>query len=133
MGAVSLMKELIAGGVEFAIDGNHIRWRNSRGKMTPECVSVLRDNKVEVLQFLMSKTSGVLQIAEVTILDAIRAGNRRDGAVVTKTKLGVTRTYQLVEQLIADGQIHQAHDGLLSVVGTGYGHAKSNIKDHETE
>jgi hypothetical protein len=48
MGAVDLVQALIAEGVEFATDGQRIRWRNSEGRMTPEAVAQIAAEKPEV-------------------------------------------------------------------------------------
>lgn len=53
MGAVDTVKSLMRAGVEFALDGERIVWRNSDGRMTPEIVALLRDERADVLGFLM--------------------------------------------------------------------------------
>ena len=52
MGAVELLRDLMAEGVEFEADGNRVRWRNGGTQLTPDRLAVLKDSKAEVLQFL---------------------------------------------------------------------------------
>mgnify|MGYP001819803548 CR=1 FL=1 len=52
MGAVDLLRDLMAEGVEFETDGERIRWNNGGAQLTPERLAVLKDGKAEVLQFL---------------------------------------------------------------------------------
>ena len=54
MGAIDLLRDLMAEGVEFETDGNRIRWRNGGAQLTPDRLAVLKDGKAEVLQFLNS-------------------------------------------------------------------------------
>lgn len=54
--------------------------------------------------------------AEVLALDAIRTGYVRHGVVATKTMLGATVTYRLLDRLIAEGRVAQAKDGTLSII-----------------
>ena len=54
MGAVNLLRDLMAEGVEFETDGERIRWSNGGAQLTPERLAVLKDGKAEVLQFLIS-------------------------------------------------------------------------------
>lgn len=53
MGAVDTVKSLMHAGVEFAVEGERIVWRNSDGRVTPEVVEELRAGKSDVLGFLM--------------------------------------------------------------------------------
>ena len=52
MGAIDLVRDLMAEGVEFEADGQRIKWRNGGAKLTPERLAVLKKGKAEVLQFL---------------------------------------------------------------------------------
>ena len=52
MGAVELLRDLMAEGVEFEAAGNRVRWRNGGTQLTPDRLAVLKEGKVEVLQFL---------------------------------------------------------------------------------
>ena len=52
MGAVDLLRDLMAEGVEFETDGERIHWNNGGAQLTPERLAVLKDGKVEVLQYL---------------------------------------------------------------------------------
>ena len=52
MGAVDLLRDLMAEGVEFETDGERICWSNGGAQLTPERLTVLKDGKAEVLQFL---------------------------------------------------------------------------------
>lgn len=52
MGAVDLVKNLMAEGVEFTTDGERIRWRNARGRITPQVIAELKAGKSQVLGFL---------------------------------------------------------------------------------
>lgn len=58
------------------------------------------------------------QINEELVLEAIRDGVCRHGAVASRTNLGGTFTYNLIDKLIAEGRIHQAFDGQLSAEDT---------------
>lgn len=51
---------------------------------------------------------------EFLVLRAIRSGITRHGAIATSSGLGATITYQLLDRLIASGQIEQAQNGILS-------------------
>ena len=51
MGAIDLLRELMAEGVEFKTDGNRIKWRNGGVLLTPDRLAVLKDGKAEVLRF----------------------------------------------------------------------------------
>lgn len=50
--ALDLVKSLAAAGVEFATDGERIRWRNGDDRMTPEIVATLAAEKAAVIDFL---------------------------------------------------------------------------------
>jgi len=52
MGAVDLLRDLMAEGVEFEADGDRVRWRNGGTQLTPDRLAVLKEGKAEVLQFL---------------------------------------------------------------------------------
>lgn len=52
---------------------------------------------------------------EGAILLAIGAGLQRPGAIATATRLGVTRTYQLLDQMRDAGHINVARDGLITM------------------
>ncbi|TGD45358.1 hypothetical protein EEB11_02060 [Pseudotabrizicola sediminis] len=51
---------------------------------------------------------------EGAILLAIGAGLQRPGAIATATRLGVTRTYQLLDQMQEAGRINVARDGRIT-------------------
>ena len=55
MGAVDLLLDLMAEGVEFDTDGERVRWRNGGAQLTVERLEVLKGGKAEVLQFLSAK------------------------------------------------------------------------------
>ena len=55
--------------------------------------------------------------AEIIILDAVRAGNRRHGPASRASGLGTTNGYNEIERLRSTGKLHCAKDGLLP--GTG--------------
>ena len=55
--------------------------------------------------------------AEIIIQDAVRAGKRSHGTIARTSMLGVTRTYQEIDKLRDEGKLHQASDGILTVVG----------------
>lgn len=52
---------------------------------------------------------------ENAILEAIKSGAQRHGAVATDTRLGTTVTYQLLDKLIEDGRVVQGRDGILKL------------------
>ena len=54
MGAVDLLRDLMADGVEFETDGDRIKWRDGGAHLTPDRLAVLKDGKAEILQFLNS-------------------------------------------------------------------------------
>jgi hypothetical protein len=64
MGAIDLLCDLMAEGVEFSTDGQQVRWRDAGGKLTPERLEVLKDGKSEVLQFLTAHTEPDLDAFE---------------------------------------------------------------------
>lgn len=55
MAAPAILHDLIGAGVEFETDGERIRWRNAGGRVTPDVVEVLRENKAEVVAFLTGR------------------------------------------------------------------------------
>lgn len=57
--------------------------------------------------------------AEITILDAVRAGNRRHGPASRASGLGTTNGYNEIERLRSNGKLHCAKDGLLTVIEGG--------------
>ena len=52
MGAIDLLCDLMAEGVEFEAAGDRVRWRNGGMQLTRKCLAVLKEGKAEVLQFL---------------------------------------------------------------------------------
>lgn len=52
MAAPAILHDLIEAGVEFETDGEHIRWRNAGGRVTPEVVETLRRHKAEIIGLL---------------------------------------------------------------------------------
>lgn len=65
-----------------------------------------------------SQNPQIGQLPDLAVLEAIALGNVRPGPIATHTNLGATVTYQLLDKLIALGRIHQARDGVLSVVSS---------------
>lgn len=53
--ALTHVRTLLAVGVEFATDGERIRWRNSEGRMTPEIIGALAAEKQVVIDLLTSR------------------------------------------------------------------------------
>ena len=56
------------------------------------------------------------QSPDTLILTAVRSGNHRPGPIAIATGLGATRAYQTINRMLSEGLIHQAKDGILSVV-----------------
>lgn len=52
MGAIETVQSLMRAGVEFAVEGDRILWRNSGGRVTPEVVESIRAEKPRVRDFL---------------------------------------------------------------------------------
>jgi hypothetical protein len=55
MGAIDLICDLMAEGVEFEVHGERIKWHNGRSQLTPERLTILKNEKAEVLRFLHKK------------------------------------------------------------------------------
>lgn len=110
MGAVDLVQALIAEGVEFATDGQRIRWRNSEGRMTPETVAQIAAAKPEVIDFLSRKPCPAPPLADEqpdpeTYLAFLRSnGPATYGAAATSLEWGATRAWQAEAQLRATGR-----------------------------
>ena len=71
-------------------------------------------------------TAAPRQTGASLVLSAIEQGNipgckwqPRHGSISTKTGLGGTVTYQLIDRLIEQGRVEQARDGVLSIKGAG--------------
>ena len=111
MGAIDLVQSLIVEGVEFATDGQRIRWRNSEGRMTPEAVAVIAAAKPEVIDFLSRKRrpSSALSIERPdpeTYLAFLRAhGPATYGAMAVDLGWGATRAWQAEARLRAAGLV----------------------------
>ena len=118
MGAVDLLQRLIADGVEFAVEGDRVRWRGAGQRMTPERLAVLKENKTEVLEFLASPSTAGQRSAEIVILAAIRAGNHRPGAIATETRMGATAAYQTLDRMREAGLVTVARDGHVTASGS---------------
>jgi len=52
------------------------------------------------------------------VLVAVLAGLQRPGAIATKTKIGATRVYQLLDLMRDAGRIKVARDGRITATGT---------------
>ncbi len=52
MGAVNVLRELQAEGVQFTLVGDAVTWSGGAGHMTAERLAALKEGKAEVLQFL---------------------------------------------------------------------------------
>ena len=52
MGAIETVQSLMRAGVEFAVEGDRILWRNSGGRVTPEVVECIRAEKPRVRDYL---------------------------------------------------------------------------------
>lgn len=52
MSAPSVLHDLIRAGVEFETDGERVRWRNGKGRITPAIIDMLRTHKTEIIGFL---------------------------------------------------------------------------------
>jgi hypothetical protein len=109
MGAIDLVQTLIAEGVEFATDGERIRWRNSEGRMTPEAVAEIAAAKPEVIDFLTRKPRPAPPAAiempdPETYLAFLRSnGPATYGAMATSLGWGATRAWQAEARLRAMG------------------------------
>jgi len=98
MGAVDLLCDLMAEGVEFEADGNRVRWRNGGTQLTQERLAVLKDGKAEVLQFLNSNSEHEYSVRnENPDTDAFE-----ERAAICEYDGGLTRAD--AERLAAQGQ-----------------------------
>ena len=52
MGAIDLLRDLMAEGVEFEAVGERVKWRNAGSQLSPERLAILKEGKAKVLQFL---------------------------------------------------------------------------------
>ena len=95
MGAVDLLCDLMAEGVEFEADGDRVRWRNGGIQLTQERLAVLKDGKAEVLQFLNGRAAPVR--SENPDTDAFE-----ERAAIAEYDGGLTRAD--AERLAAQGQ-----------------------------
>ena len=75
-------------------------------------------NVAEVASVAVAKPQSQ-KTAEIIILDAVRAGNRRHGPASRASGLGTTNGYNEIERLRSNGKLHCAKDGLLTVVEDG--------------
>ena len=111
MGAIDLVQALIADGVEFATDGERIRWRNSEGRMTPETVAEIAAAKPEVIDFLTRKPhptppiSGPQSDPDIYLAFLRSNGNATYGAAATSLGWGATRAWQAEARLSAAGRV----------------------------
>lgn len=48
----AVLYDLIRSGVEFETDGERIRWRNGKGRITPAVIDMLRTHKAVIIHFL---------------------------------------------------------------------------------
>jgi hypothetical protein len=107
MGTNDLVQALMSEGVEFATDGERIRWRYSEGRMTPEIVAQIAGEKSEVIDFLTRIPSTELgPIADKpdpeVYLAYLRAyGPTTHGAAAFALAWGATRTRQAEARLRA--------------------------------
>ncbi len=59
------------------------------------------------------------QIAQDSILAAVRAGRKTPDAIATATRLGVTATYQELDGMVKAGALTMARDGTYSPSAEG--------------
>ena len=52
---------------------------------------------------------------ETLIVDTVKFGASRHGAIATKASLGATVTYQLIDKLVASGRLRIAKDGTITI------------------
>jgi len=125
MGAIDLVRALIAEGVEFATDGERIRWRNSEGRMTPETVAKIAAAKPEVIDFLTRKPRPTPPLAggqpdPETYLSFLRSnGPATYGAAATSLGRGATRAWQAEARLRATGRAAIDKSGKASALANG--------------
>ena len=119
MGAIDLVQTLMAEGVEFATDGERIKWRNSGGRMTPETVAELAAAKPRVIEFLTGKPYREADVPRAdgpsddatAYLDFLRSeGPTTYGAAASRLGWRATRTWKAEAQLRAAGLVR--HDDL---------------------
>jgi hypothetical protein len=111
MGAIDLVRALIAEGVEFATDGERIRWRNSEGRMTPKTIAQIASAKPEAIDFLTRKPRPAPPVAGEqpdpdTYLAFLRSnGPATYGAMATSLGWGATRAWQAEARLGEAGRV----------------------------
>jgi len=119
MGAIDLVRSLMAEGVEFATDGDRIRWRNSGGRMTPETVAELAAAKPTVIKFLTGgrcprpaahRADGLPDAARAYLDFLHRHGPATYGAAASDLGWPATRAWQAEARLRAAGLVR--HDDL---------------------
>ncbi len=108
MGAIDLVKELIAAGATFETDGKRVKWRAESGVVKADALAEMMAQKAAVIDFLISEKTVPLVVtkpksAEIFILAAIRAGRKTPGAIATATRLGATTTYQELDRMARGG------------------------------
>jgi hypothetical protein len=117
MGAIDLVQTLISEGVEFATDGERIRWRNSGGRMTPETVAQIAAAKPEVIDFLTRKPRPApapiaAQSDPEIYLAMLRSnGPTTYGAAAVALGWAATRAWQAEARLRASGAVYYASNG----------------------
>ena len=77
MGASETVQSLMRAGVEFAVEGDRILWRNSEGRVTPEVVESIRAEKPRVRDFLARGKAGPVPMAKLVPLP-VRPGANAD-------------------------------------------------------
>ena len=122
MGAIDLMQALMSEGVEFATDGERIRWRNSEGRMPPEIVVQIAAAKPVVINFLTRKPHpSRAPIANKpdpeTYLAFLRAnGLTNHGAAAVALQWGAAQAWQAEERLRAKGLMRNVTYGTTDLV-----------------
>lgn len=124
MSAIDLVRALMSEGVEFATDGERIRWRNSEGRMTPETVAQIAAAKPEVIDFLTRKprpapAPAAYEPDPETYHAFLRSnGLTTYGAVAAALQWGATRAWQAEARLRAMGRARCGENGKTYVVET---------------
>ena len=120
MGAIDLVQSLMAEGVEFATDGERIRWRNSGGRMTPETLAELAAAKPTVIEFLTGKRNqksivppnNDLPTDAQSYLNFLwQGGPITYGAAATKLDWPATRAWKAEARLRAAGLVDHDEQG----------------------
>ena len=68
-----------------------------------------------VLSVLSGGASGTRTMTQAAIIWAIKAGNRTLGSIATAAKLGVTETYQELDQMALAGLLSMDRSGALNL------------------